>query len=296
MPLRKFPPLERVQPHPAEDRGDLPQPPALPPGAAPELPAQQPGPVEGEKLLPVEERPNLPASQAEPPGRAPAAPEAVVQRAPEVEEKPPLSPRLPAGRMPDRTPLTDEPGGLEREVIARATSSARMPLVEAGREANRVGQGKVVQTRPMAALPQARVQAGPVEVGAAEAWPGEPALPFTFRPQPATQPVEKTPLPLVPPIRIEIRPERTAPQPAASPPLSRVQRQPADGTAPVPRTQEPLAAPPAPAVVQREGKETASDSSGAKPAEPPDLDKLARQIYPLIKRMLAVERERRSIR
>jgi len=48
--------------------------------------------------------------------------------------------------------------------------------------------------------------------------------------------------------------------------------------------------------VQREVKTTPATGQAAEKEEKsaPDLDHLARQIYPILKRMLAVERERRS--
>ena len=43
-----------------------------------------------------------------------------------------------------------------------------------------------------------------------------------------------------------------------------------------------------------EAPQTASETPDTPPDDEPDLDRLARQIYPLVKRLLAVERERRG--
>jgi hypothetical protein len=74
-----------------------------------------------------------------------------------------------------------------------------------------------------------------------------------------------------------------APGPALQPPV--VQRALTDGESPLP-------APPTSALA---AAPSASSNSGAEPA-PPNLDELAEQILPIIKRMMAVERERRTTR
>jgi hypothetical protein len=251
-----------------------------------------------------------PPGQFQPAGETARQTEPVVRRSPEFTEEMPLHPRPAAHPQQDDISLTGEanrPDGLDKDILARAASSAHLPLFEGGRETTPISQAKVIQTRPlphMATLPQARGQTATVEPGETAAWPDEPASPFTLRPQPAAPVVEHSPLPLVPPVRIEVRresatpPEVIPPQPTPSPPAAPVQRQVVAQTAPAQSVDTPAAASTPPAVIQRakEEKTATSDQPQDKPVEAPELDKLARQIYPLIKRMLAVERERRPIR
>jgi hypothetical protein len=62
---------------------------------------------------------------------------------------------------------------------------------------------------------------------------------------------------------------------------------------------QPLSVPPEHRVISRQdgeptaAVETTASSETTEPAAEPNLDRLARQVYPLIKRMLAVELERR---
>ncbi len=207
-----------------------------------------------------------------------------------------------------RTSAPGEPAaGLEGEIVARAASRTHLPLVEPPHPA----QVQAIQTKPVeqtAILPQARGQAGPQ--GSLDL----PAPALSSRPGTSTGGLPAQTgwtqaaageLPLPPPLQRSAAPAR----PASTTPSTLIQRQP-EPSAPSPI----VTARPEPwgeRIVQRDGGEEGSPSlptgvEGSSPAtvtppqpaeeqstQSPNLDRLAHQIYPLIKRMLAVERERK---
>jgi DNA polymerase-3 subunit gamma/tau len=288
---------------------------AAPPRQGPKMPTVQrqtavtppaPAPLQEEGAAPASEaKPLSPSASAETPlAAAPAA----LQARPEL----PLVQRLTREEAPQaevgpaqvqRVSAPGEPAaGLEGEVVARAAPRARLPLVEPPPPS----QAEVIRTKPVeqtAILPQARVQARP------EGSPEPPAL-APSRPVTPPEPRQAAPtsglptrsgwtqaaageLPLPPVLQrsaaparpastawIQRQPEAPAPSqvvtPRSEPWRERVVQR-ADGATPEtpPSTVAPPPQPPAPE------------------SAPPNLDSLARQIYPLIKRMLAVERERK---
>jgi hypothetical protein len=127
----------------------------------------------------------------------------------------------------------------------------------------------------------------------------QPDRPATVRPieLPLFHPVvrERQPMPTE-----ESRPAPSASRPARVPVSTAPRAAPAATIAPVAVIQRQVAEPPAPladsGTIQRvETEPSTAAISSASPAET-NLDDLARRIYPLIKRMLAVERERRPFR
>ncbi len=198
----------------------------------------------------------------------------------------------------DLAPGSEPPegGGLAADLWARAASSSGLPLVEAGGMIqNRLGSS---QTQPpMPVLPQARGQA--VQLESDETF-GARLL------RPVARMAEPPALPLAAPVRIEARRESvrietkgeslTTPlnMPVSAPaPANLVQRQPVE-----PHTERAPAAGTlaGEGVIQRADAASTGDSSESETMAGAELDKLAREIFPLIKRMLAVERERRPIR
>jgi hypothetical protein len=177
------------------------------------------------------------------------------------------------------------------------------------------GAISVVQRPPEAAAPPETAAAHVSETGfesSGEAAPWAPVLPQARAPlglerlqRMAGKPAgaAQAPLPLVkPPAVVVVRPrpvlseqvppappadEHTLPQavePSAAAPLTVIQRQPApDGATP---SQKPEPKPPA-EPEPGEAEETEEKEAG------PDLDRMARQVLPYLKRLLAVERERR---
>jgi hypothetical protein len=244
--------------------------------APPEVQREAEAPLEvGREAAPV-------AEEAQPPLPRVVLPEVEREVAPEVSEASeaplrvgreaiaPPAPEAPAAEVEPQPPL-----GLEREVLARAESRAHLPLAEPLRPARGFEQEEehveapedlrkpppATPTRPpthMAMLrpPQARF-ADEGQVGVAQAW--RPELPLPTTPQLPTGEM--------------LQREALAISMDLAPPPRRVE------------------------VVQRAEMEM---TPAAEPAEEEesgtDLDNLARQVYPLIKRMLAIERERRFSR
>jgi hypothetical protein len=152
---------------------------------------------------------------------------------------------------------------------------------------------KVSRPEKTAVLPQARGETGFSEeenvevVEAAVAWPvsasrtrGEGALPLAAPPRP----VERVPAGTT---------TRSTPSVPAS--AAAVQRQEVE-TVRAAQPVEPAVSSQPPAVVQRAETEAPASTAPETESREPDLDKLARQILPLIKRLLAVERDRRPFR
>ena len=210
------------------------------------------------------------------------------------EQRPPSAgPRQPA----QRADAGREPVGVPDE---RPLLDPTMPILRKAPRARPVDRGPVQRT---AILPQARMAArseeeptrtvapeGPLGEGfwpgaAARRTPGTRALPLRAPIQPVMEGTHAVP---------------EAPQPGqAGLPVA-----PVGGFAAEALVQRlPLAVVPRPEtestgaiLVQRQdGTGPATSAAPAEKAEP-DLDQLARQVYPLVKRMLAVERERRFSR
>ncbi len=245
-------------------------------------------------MLLASEPPRVPLSREASPGRPDVSPE---------PHPPAQQPRVQRRIEPDlQSGSTSEPeAGLEREILARAESGTRLPLSEPLRSTSRFeAEGRRfdvperlvlperrlpprVQTKPPAQttlLPQTRVQArfedqateavspslelapgrmdaGRVETGWSQVLGGELLLPPPPRASSAGL-IQRQPSALAPDVAV---------------PSQRV------------------------GVVQR-AQEGGPAASASPVEEKPELelDHLARQIYPLIKRMLAVERERRPVR
>jgi hypothetical protein len=213
---------------------------------------------------------------------------------PPARSEPSLVQRSPREGMPQAeagpAQVHEPAAGLEGEVIARAVSRAHLPLIEPSPPA----QAEAIRTQPVeqtAILPQARVEAHP------EGSPEPPALTPSRPGAPAGGPPAQTgwtqaaasDLPLPPPLQRSVTPARPVSttliqrQPEAPAPSPVVPSRPESGRE---------------GMVQRAGEEPplATVTPPQPPAgesTPPNLDSLARQIYPLIKRMLAVERERK---
>ncbi len=257
-----------------------------------------PAPLSHEEAPPkIESKlPDVPAGGETLPGR-PEVPR--VQRLPREETS-----QVETGPAPvQRTGAPGEPAaGLEGEIVARAASRTHLPLVEPPHPA----QVQAIQTKPVeqtAILPQARGQAGPEPPALAPLRPGTSTggLPA----QTGWTHAATGELPLPPPLQRSAAPAR----PASTTPSTLIQRQ------PEPSVPSPVVtARPEPwgeRIVQRDDGEEGSPSlptgvEGSSPAtvtppqpaeeqstQSPNLDRLAHQIYPLIKRMLAVERERK---
>jgi hypothetical protein len=146
--------------------------------------------------------------------------------------------------------------GLQDEVLARAAARARLPLTHSLQ------------------MSAARAQPLPVEVP--EAPRSQPAEPET--------------------VLRQVHPARRAPEPAGELPLlpvapvlaaPLVQRK-----AITPAAQVVTAVPrPVDTLQRAQAEDEPEPAAPAEPA-PPDLEQLARQVYPMIRRMLKVERER----
>ncbi|MFC2023940.1 hypothetical protein ACFLT5_04315, partial [Chloroflexota bacterium] len=181
-----------------------------------------------------------------------------------------LPPPLEAG--PSEVPLA----GLETGLVARTASQQRVPLTELPRPIDRA-------EREMPALPQARVQARFQEEGE--------STPSGWRAYERTGPS-----PQVMPLPLQRSLQETAPVVPASPGSTQGPETQAPMRSEVPVLRLPLVTPHAVQIVQRVEEEEAAPVAGGMPAEEEEpglnLDDLAGQVYPLIKRMLAVERER----
>lgn len=272
---RREPEIEQAT-TPAELELKLPQPPPAPQAGSLTTDQSTPSPVEPVAGLPAAKTQQGSGRQGAAVQRQP------VQTATDLPLRPPVAPTPgPSGQ--------DEPGpDLGRQILAKATSGVQLPLIKppaARPDLNREQPGA-----PMPALPQARVQRQLAEKSGIEASAGPQPTEVTTPPaSPAA------PLPLARPARIEIvppggggsagrPPARTAAAPGA------IQRQPAP-VAPAPETRSTIEAPD---IIQREPEEqvfSASNKSSPQ-SQNADLDKLARQILPEIKRLLARERDR----
>jgi len=280
-----------------------------------EMPSQVPSPTEpplsertrigrisGSEVqrLPEEEMPSQVPSPTEPP------PGPEVPAPPLAEVEPPMEPgQLRPARSADvpsvaegvqREGEPEEPApGLEEEVLARAASSARLPLTEPPSPAS--GLGRTGPPAQATTLPRSQVQARFADERVQTRFADERGQ-ARFEDEGVVMPVSK----LVP---ARAEPVRAGPaRPPAwggefpLPPVSRpapaalIQRQPV-----VPSVDLTAAARGA-KVVQRAVETPPETGLMPEDEERPelDLDHLARQVYPLIKRMLAVERERRSAR
>ncbi len=289
--LAESPPVQRWP----ED--ELPTPPSLPPEepppapdvgreAAPEsleaAPLVQTWPEEDVSALAKAPPPELPPGPAEPPTRP-----AVVEG--ELATEPPAAPTepvLPVKHPPLQRQVepAESPTELEEEVLARAKSRARLPLTEPLRPPSRL---EVEEDRFPA--------------------PKELALPeWKLPPMARTKPPAQTTTLRVPQVRLQTRFEKERAEAGPSrivtgelplPPAPRLasaemlQRQPSASAPDLAMQPEGIG------VVQRvEEAETIAGQPPEEGEEEMDLDKLARQVYPIIRRLLAVERERRSAR
>jgi hypothetical protein len=293
----------------------------------------EPEPESPRPALSHETSPGRPAVQRQPAGEMPSLAPSLAQEASAGAETPPppasAPPRVPLSReaspgWPDVSPETRPPAqqplvqrriepdlqsvstsepeaGLEREILARAESGTRLPLSEPLHSASRFeAEGRrfevperlvlperrlplQVQTMPPAQttlLPQTRVQARFEDQATEAVSPSPGSAPGRMdagRVETGWSQVLGGELPLPPPPR------------ASSAGL--IQRQPSALAPDVAVSSQRVG------VVQRaqEGEPAASASPVEEKPEL-ELDDLARQIYPLIKRMLAVERERRPVR
>jgi hypothetical protein len=225
------------------------------------------------------------------------------------QEAIPVQPEVPQIRQDAGAPLEppvqrqagfDEPADrLQDEIWARAASRAHMPLIEPSWPVSRFGPerdgietakvpGDLRSVARTAILPQAQIEhqhsAGRVdeetETSSHEQLvldhlrPGVEEMPLRG---PVTERIEPTSAEF-PPLADEL------PLPSPSPGVVQRQASSLAGPEVIFRQEEATAGPPE--ATPETGEE--STETGA------DLDHLARQIYPLIKRMLAVERERRS--
>jgi hypothetical protein len=233
-------------------------------------------------------------SQVPSPTEAPPGPE--VPAPPLAEVEPPMEPgQLQPAWSADVPSVAEgvqrklEPeeraAGLGEEVLARAASRARLPLTEPLSPASDLGRtGPPAQTTT---LPRAQVQARFAdERGQA-----------CFEDEGVVMPVSK-------PVPARAEPARAGP---ARPPAwgGEFPLPPVSWPAPAALIQRQPAAPSVDLTVATRGVdvvqravETPPETGLTTEEEGPelDLDHLARQVYPFIKRMLAVERERRSAR
>ncbi|HMQ52057.1 MAG TPA: hypothetical protein PKD98_08195 [Anaerolineae bacterium] len=249
---------------------------------APEAPVQQT--YETPASLPDE---TVPETAARPRGIDPGAAkpvEAEVQRAVDPLVRPaPDAPVRPAPQAPvQQAHDTPAESHIQRRV-EDTTFPLRQPVIEreAGDQAPAPveGQPEATRSNSIAVLPQVRRQS-------------EPKREQTDHNDEAERPAARLPL-VWPKERAETRGQKESATPVySSPAVQRAVEAPSPATAP-----EPVSDPtPSLGTIQR-FEETAPvpSASEAKP-EAANLDRLARQVYPLVKQMLAVERERRPFR
>ena len=291
------------QPVPRPDLPPTPSQPSEPveaaslPLAEPEAPPPQPGAAAAEEVraTPGETSPSVarPAVQRKPELPLPLVqpqPGLAAESGPELVERSPVGrPAAPPETAPPQAKAELEPD-LNREVLTRARLSSDLPLIK---------PRPAIQRAP----DRSKIADQPTVIPPGSARPSEhPA------PSPTTRSAEVLSLPLAPPIRVEITPSAETDKSETARPSARVpsapaaqvgvaQRQPAEPGITSPIGESPLLVGPA-VVVQRaeEGEPTSSSYETDSGQAVADLDKLARQIYPLIKRMLAVERDRRPFR
>ncbi len=222
--------------------------------------------------------------------------QSIIQRRPVEEDDLPLHPDW---RQPSRA--IDAPDiDLNKNILAKADIGSRLPLTKplSGPRSNMTQTKSAVQR--MAALPQVRPDEDKPEPEYPATLPN--ALPISRKGAVGTSAEDST-LPLAPPVRIEVVPAKQHRGQETS--LSRLRRSSASPLIqrqPISQTTTPsgTVATPSPDVIQR-ANEGETVEPPAQPAAPPtqaapaaDLDKLARQILPEIKRMLARERDRLS--
>jgi hypothetical protein len=244
-------------------------------------------------------------SQVPSPTEAPPGPE--VPAPPLAKVEPPMEPgqlrpaRSTAEGVQRKVEPEERAAGLEEEVLARAVSRARLPLTEPLSPASDLG--RIGLPARSATLPQVQARFAD-ERGQARFADERVQARFADERGQARFEDEGVVMPVSKPVPARAEPARAGPaRPPAwggefpLPPVSRpasaalIQRQPvvpsvdlaaaARGTDVVQRAIE--MPPETGLATEEEGSEL-------------DLDHLARQVYPLIKRMLAVERERRSAR
>jgi len=306
--------------------------PSRPPAVETE-PSEPSWPAEPPSLPPVQRRPDrdIPArAEARPTEEAlPVEVERVEPVSPEVLA-PPSSLTQRRAEFAEPPPQPDEPAtGLERDLLARGAVRARRPLTEPLRPGRDIepkqervetpepaepipgAHDRLLQTKPLeqtAILPQAR---GPTSVADEQTQGLSADLPVPDRSRPYTL-AHPLPVPRRAVIsrretgveRVEIadgsavRPqllEGELPLPLLRQPVSteRVQRQPDVGR--VDAFPGLTAAPESVGIVQRVSTRPSPETERtSKEKSDLELDRLARQVYPFIKRLLAVERERRS--
>ncbi len=218
--------------------------------------------------------------------------------------------RSPTAPAPGGEPDVDEeralPGAgddqvdLNQDILTKAEAGSRLPLAKLPAATRQtIVQPKRVKRGGV--LPQARETKAAADVAADDAPSFQPVRPSSTPSSSGTSTLavsQRTELPLARPARIEIVEAPTAAKPVTSPasPFSTVQRQVAEtGTGPVSSSGRTTS--PGSDTVQREPETTTTTpSSTTSPAQASavDLDKLARQVYPEIKRLLARERDRLS--
>jgi hypothetical protein len=272
----------------------------------PPAPAGQTRPVQAETLAesPIE-RPESAPVEPGPAGSGPAAlakgvsePQARRQRQPELPLARPWSAPQAMTRPDSATTEVD----LNQDILSRARSGSSLPLSEPFNN-GRQGLG-VDRPRPqMAVLPQARREV------AAQPDPVAGEVPALSGPRLALQ-IERpvapgSDLPLAQARRVEVGPSGY--EPTAEPAL-RARSSAASTTTTVQRQVEPVspvvtppeaAVPAGAAFIQRQDTEASPSSEGSATGADQggvNLDRLARQVLPLLKRLLAVERDRRSHR
>jgi hypothetical protein len=216
----------------------------------------------------------------------PALPLAVQRQAEEEEEEE----EEPIQTAPEAVMRAPAPDGT---LLARVASRAQLPLIKRQTARTRPsGYGAPSRSMPVqrtAILPQARFEETP-------SWGGAPGQPGRSDPWAGTA-GERLPVPAM--TRMPVQRAAAAQMPTTSivvrrspdtrgemplPPIMTIQRQP---------TASALSSAPI-SVVQRveTGYAETTEQKEERPAQ--DLDKLARQVYPHIVRMLAIERERRT--
>ena len=235
------------------------------------------------------------------PGHKPQAAEQAVPSQPAIEKARPAR---------DAVPKAESGSGLTEKLLARATSRAHLPLVEprqrpargpdhegpAVDQAGARDAGPASQDVPRAGLDGAaslRQPGGQDRIGR---WPAKRPkldLPRWAEPgPPSARPAER--LPTAESVALSERPSSgrsSEPAPSVAPPAHVASSQAVQRL--------PLAAPPAAprpeaTVIQRAQEPEVGDSPEPEAEQPVDwdLDGLARRVYPLIRQMLAIERER----
>jgi hypothetical protein len=230
---------------------------------------------------------------------------------PESEDRafppdPAIAPRQEIAPSSDLLPQPD----LNREVLARTKAGTSLPLTRPFRPLQRKPADESEPPSETSLPPgwqtEETAAAEHVETEVNAENPPEPAAhPQPLRRPQALSPLarspEETALPLAVPKEIT-RPDRQQGPFSARPSLSGpIQRQPVVPEATVLQPPRPVAASHESPVVQRalhdeDSPPVAVTTEASQEEQAVDLDALARQIFPRVKRMLAVERERRPFR